>query len=80
MTKETTDDMMIVLAPETDHLKGRIMVLEAVIATLAAQADHQVEFDKFASRESNTDINAGFASEVEHLKELTARARSRSQR
>ena len=59
MAKETPEDIKFVLAPETDHLRGRIMVLEAAIATLAAQADPQVEFDKFASSESNTDINAG---------------------
>ena len=78
MAKETPDDIKLALASETDRLRGRIMVLEAAIATLAAQADPQVEFDKFDSSESNADINAGFASEVELLKELTARARSRS--
>ena len=78
MAKETPDDIKFVLAPETDNLRGRIMVLEAAVATLAAQADPQVEFDKFASSESNTDINAGFASEVKRLKEFTERFRSRS--
>ena len=78
MGKETLGDMKLVLAPETDHLRGRIMVLEAAIATLAAQADPQVAFDKFDSSESNADINAVFASEVKRLKELTERLRSRS--
>ena len=78
MAKETPEDLKFVLAPETDHLRGRIMVLEAAIATLAAQADPQVAFDKFVSGESNTDINAGFASAVKRLKELTGRLRSRS--
>ena len=78
MAKETPEDLKFVLAPETDNLRGRIMVLEAAIATLAAQADPQVAFDKFVSGESNTDINAGFASEVKRLKEFTERLRSRS--
>ena len=78
MAKETPEDMKFVLAPETDNLRGRIMVLEAAIATLAAQADPQVAFDKFDSSESNTDINAGFALEVKRLKEFTERLRSRS--
>ena len=78
MAKETPEDIKFVLAAETDHLRGRIMALEATIATLAAQADPQVAFDKFFLGESNTDINAGFASEVKRLKELTERLRSRS--